>query len=94
MMQILMHYRLAVASRALAAVGGGYAVSSLAVTALALILPGHAVDRVVAATLTGLVVMPCAVMWCFAASTALKAWWGLLVAGLLLGAIIWLGGGV
>ncbi|MRW84599.1 DUF3649 domain-containing protein [Pseudoduganella sp. FT26W] len=94
MMQILMHYRLAVTSRALAAIGGGYVVTSLAVTALALNLPGHAVDRVVAATLIGLVVMPCAVMWCFATRTVLKAWLGLLVSGLLLGAIIWLGGGV
>jgi hypothetical protein len=94
MMHILMHYRLAVASRALAAIGGGYAVTSLAVTALALTLPGYPVDRVVAATLIGLVVMPCAVMWCFATSSALKAWLGLLASSLLLGAIIWLAGGV
>ncbi len=92
MMQILMNYRLGVASRALAAIGGSYAVSSLAVTALALILPGREVDRVVAATLIGLVVFPCAVMWCFATRTALKAWLGLLATGLLLGAIILIGG--
>jgi len=91
-MQILMHYRLGVASRALAAIGGGYAVSSLAVTGLALVLPGRDVDRVVAATLIGLVVYPCAVMWCFATRNALRAWLGLLTAGLLLGAVIYLGG--
>jgi hypothetical protein len=56
-------------------------------------LPGHNVDRVVTATLSGLVVMPCALMWCFATRTALQAWLGLLIAGLLLRAIIWLGGG-
>jgi branched-subunit amino acid permease len=93
MMQFLMNYRLAVASRALAAIGGGYAVSSLAVTAFALALPGRDVDRVVAATLIGLVVYPCAVMWCFATRSALLAWLGLLVTGLLLSAVILLGGG-
>lgn len=93
MMQILMNYRVGVASRALAAIGGGYAVSALAVAALAIGLPGREVDRVVAATLTGLVVYPCAVMWCFATRTALRAWLGLLAAGLLLGAVILLGGG-
>lgn len=92
MMHILMNYRVGVASRAVAAIGGSYAVSSLAVTALAIFLPGREVDRVVAATLIGLVVFPCAVMWCFATRTALKAWLGLLVTGLMLGAIIWLGG--
>jgi predicted Co/Zn/Cd cation transporter (cation efflux family) len=92
MMQILMNYRLGVASRALAAIGGGYAVSSLAVTALALALPGREVDRVVAATLTGLVVYPCAVMWCFATRTATRAWLGLIAAGLLLSAVIFFGG--
>ena len=93
MMQILMHYRLGVASRALAAIGGGYLISALAVKALALALPGAEVDRVVAATLTGLVVYPCAVMWCFAASSAVRAWLGLLASGLLIGAVILLGGG-
>lgn len=92
MMQILMNYRLGVASRALAAIGGSYAVTSLAVMALALMLPGREVDRVVAATLTGLAVFPCCVMWCFATRTALKAWLGLILTGLVLGAIIWLGG--
>lgn len=92
MIQILMNYRLGVASRALAAVGGSYVVTSLAVAALALLLPGREVDRVVAATLTGLLVFPCAVMWCFATRTALRAWLGLLAGGLLLGAIIWIGG--
>ncbi|SDG77946.1 DUF3649 domain-containing protein [Duganella sp. OV458] len=92
MMQILMNYRLGVASRALAAIGGGYAVSALAVAALAICLPGRDVDRVVTATLTGLVVYPCAVMWCFATSSAWRAWAGLLATGLLLGAVIFAGG--
>jgi hypothetical protein len=93
MMQFLMSYRLGVAARTLAAIGGGYAVSSLAVTALALVLPGRDVDRVVAATLIGLVVYPCAVMWCFATRTVWLAWLGLFVTGLLLSAVILLGGG-
>jgi hypothetical protein len=92
MMHILMNYRLGVASRALAAIGGGYAVSALAVAALAIALPGREVDRVVTATLAGLVVYPCAVMWCFATSTAWRAWLGLAVIGLLLWAVVFFGG--
>ncbi|WP_296952695.1 DUF3649 domain-containing protein [uncultured Massilia sp.] len=70
-------YRAAVASRAGAAIGGGYLLSWLAVRALALGLPMDPVDNVVAATLVGLAVYPCAVMWVFAAATPTRAWLGL-----------------
>ncbi|SHM61805.1 Protein of unknown function [Duganella sacchari] len=94
MIPILMNRRLGVASRALAAIGGGYAVTSLAVTALALTLPGREVDRVVAATLSGLAIFPCIVMWSFATRTALRAWLGVLAMAVALGAVVWLGGGL
>jgi hypothetical protein len=67
----------AVALRTIAAIGGGYLLASLATQALAITLPMTAVDAVVTATLTGLVVYPCAVMWCFAASTVPRACIGL-----------------
>lgn len=72
-----LRYRVAVASRAVAAIGGGYLLSSLATRAFALGLPMSPVDNVVAATLIGLAVYPCAAMWVFAAGTATRAWLGL-----------------
>lgn len=72
--------RAAVAVRTVAAIGGGYLLASLATRALAITLPMAAVDAVVTATLTGLVVYPCAVMWCFAARTVPRACLGLAAA--------------
>lgn len=72
-----LRYRAAVASRAVAAIAGGYLLSWLAVRAFALGLPMSPVDNVVAATLVGLAVYPCAVMWVFAAATPARAWLGL-----------------
>ena len=70
-------YRAGVAARAIAAIGGGYLLAALSTRALALGLPLSPVDSVVAATLAGLVVYPCAIMWCFAAASAVRAWLGL-----------------
>jgi hypothetical protein len=70
-------YRAGVAARVIAAIGGGYLLAALSTRALALGLPLSPVDSVVAATLTGLVVYPCAIMWCFAAASATRAWLGL-----------------
>jgi len=77
-----LHWRVraAVAVRTVAAIGGGYLLASLATRALAITLPMAAVDAVVTATLTGLVVYPCAVMWCFAARTVPRACLGLVAA--------------
>jgi len=83
-----LNYRLDVAVRALAAIGGAYGVTWLAVTAFALTLPGRDVDVVIAATLLGLAIFPIATMWSFAARSALRAWGGLLLAALLCAAVI------
>lgn len=69
-----LRYRAGVASRATAAIGAGYLLSSLVTQALALALPLDPVDRVVAATLTGLVIYPCAIMWSFAAASTSRVW--------------------
>jgi hypothetical protein len=69
--------RVVVALRTIAAIGGGYLLASLATQALAITLPMAPVDAVVTGTLTGLVVYPCAVMWCFAAATVARACAGL-----------------
>ncbi|MFK3737471.1 iron transporter [Massilia sp. TN1-12] len=75
-----LRYRAAVASRAVAAIGGGYLLATLCTRALALGLPMAPVDNVIAATLTGLIVYAVAAMWAFAAASASRAWMGLGVA--------------
>jgi hypothetical protein len=85
--------RIDVALRAVAAVGGGYLLAALTAAVLGLHLPMSRVDAVAAGTLFALVVYPCAVMWCFAARTAARAWLGLAVPALLLALPVVLGQG-
>lgn len=84
-----LRYRAGVASRTVAAIGGSYLLASLSTRALALALPLSPVDSVVAATLSGLALFPCAVMWTFAAASALRAWLGLGAACGLVGLALW-----
>ena len=72
-----LRYRAGVAARAVAAIGGGYLLALLGTRALALGLRLSPVDNVVASTLAGLVIYPLAVMGCFAAASATRAWLGL-----------------
>jgi len=81
----VLRYRLAVASRALAAIGGGYALAAVTAALLAVVLPMQPAEAVIAATLVSLIVFCCAVLWVFAARTAWRAWGGILAPGLLLG---------
>ncbi|VVM79483.1 hypothetical protein PS645_02190 [Pseudomonas fluorescens] len=80
-------YRMAVASRALAAVLGGYVVASLASVSLTLWLPMARADAAVTGMMTSFVAYLCAVLWCFACHSACRAWFGLIVASLLLAAL-------
>lgn len=72
-----LQYRLGVASRAIAAIFGGYAVTALATAVLALMLPLVRVDAAMTATLLSFVIYTCAVLWVFAARSAFKAWMGI-----------------
>ncbi|MDW5441944.1 DUF3649 domain-containing protein [Polaromonas sp. SM01] len=81
-------YRLAVASRVLAAIAGGYALSALASAALALYLPGTRAEAALTANMAAFVIYTGAVMGVFAARTAARAWQGLLLAALLPGALL------
>jgi hypothetical protein len=80
-----MKYRLGVASRAVAAIGGGYAVAALSTALLASLLPMAPADAVMTATMLSFTVYTCAAIWVFAARTAWHAWIGLVMPGALLG---------
>lgn len=83
-----LRYRLAVASRALAAIGGGYTVAALSAAVLALWLPLERVEAALAGTLASFVIHVCAVMWVFAARSASRAWLGLAVPAAVLGVLL------
>lgn len=81
-------YRAGVASRAIAAIGGGYAMAALSTAVLALLLPLTKADAVMASTMLSFTVYACAVIWVFAAPTALRAWIGLVLPAILLGLVL------
>ena len=81
-----MSYRLAVTSRVLAAVFGGYLVAALASVTLTLWLPlGR--DALVAGMTVSFLVYLVAVLWCIACRTAWSAWVGLLVPSVILATV-------
>ncbi|MFT0545940.1 DUF3649 domain-containing protein [Allopusillimonas ginsengisoli] len=82
-----LQFRLGVASRAAAAIFGGYALAASASSLLAVVLPLHKSDAVLTATLLSFVLYTCAALWAFAARSALRGWFGigLLTAIFLLG---------
>jgi hypothetical protein len=82
-------YRWAVASRAVAAIGGGYVVAALAATMLALYLPTSRVEATMTGTLASFLAYACAVIWVFAVRSAWKAWGGLLLVAAVLGVMVW-----
>ena len=89
---VTLRYRLAVASRLVAALAGGYGVAALAAIAGAWALPTDRVDAVVAGTVAAMLVLPVAAMGCFWARSATRAWAGILVFAAAFGAIAAAGG--
>ena len=83
-------YRLGVASRAVAAIAGGYALSSIAAVLLTLALPASRAEAVLTATMLSFLVYLGAVVWVFAAATAGRAWLGLIVPAVVLGGAAWI----
>lgn len=86
----MMRYRLAVASRAVAAILGGYGLASAASACLAVWLPMQRVDAVVTATMASFVVYTCGVIWVFATRNAWRAWAGILLPTAVLVGLFWL----
>ncbi|EDY87407.1 conserved hypothetical protein [gamma proteobacterium HTCC5015] len=79
--------RWAVLMRSLAAMFGGYAVTTLAVVCLSAALPMAPAFAVITATLLSFLILAVIAMWCFAAKTAARAWLGLLLMSLPLAAL-------
>jgi len=80
--------RWAVASRALAAILGGYLVAALSTAAGAVWLPGSRSESTLTAMMLSFAVYVGAVVWVFAARTASRAWLGLAVPAAVMGAMI------
>lgn len=83
-------YRLGVASRAIAAILGGYALAAASTAVLSLVLPLPRVEAVMTATLLSFTVYVCAAIWVFAARDALCAWLGIGVPTVVMGLGLWL----
>ncbi|MBZ9785214.1 DUF3649 domain-containing protein [Pseudomonas sp. REP124] len=79
-------YRLAVFSRVLAAVLGGYVITALSSVCLTLWVPMARAEAVVTGMMSSFLVYLLAVIWCFACRTAWRAWFGLMVPALILAA--------
>lgn len=67
-------YRLAILSRTLLAVAGGYLFSALSTASLALTLPLPKAQTVLAATQLSFAIYCALVIWAFCAPSAMRAW--------------------
>lgn len=77
-------YRLAVTSRSLAALLGGYLLASMASVCIALLAPLPRVDAVLTGMMLSFVFYLLAFIWCFACRSAWRAWLGVLLPSLVL----------
>lgn len=87
-------YRWGVAARTVAAIGGGYLLTAVAMAVLALLLPLPRADAAVIGTMLSFAVYACAAMWAFASRSALRVLIGMLAGCGLLAALLWLAGGL
>ncbi len=79
--------RLALISRIVAAVIGGYALASVFSIFLSYLLPAALPEAVLGATLFSFAVYTAAIIWVFAAASATRAWLGLLIPGAVMAAL-------
>ncbi|CAG8866970.1 hypothetical protein PS627_02253 [Pseudomonas fluorescens] len=80
-------YRLAVTSRSLAALLGGYLLASMASICIAFLAPLPKVDAVLTGMMLSFVFYLLAFIWCFACRSAWRAWLGVLLPSLALALI-------
>lgn len=72
-------YRLAVTSRSLAALLGGYLLASMASVCITLLLPMPKADAVVTGMMLSFLFYLVAILWCFACRSAWHAWLGVVL---------------
>jgi len=77
-------YRVAVISRSLAALLGGYLLASMVSICVALLAPMPQVDATLTGLLLSFVFYLLAFIWCFACRSAWRAWLGVLLPSLVL----------
>lgn len=84
-------YRFAIASRALAAIAGGYALAAGTNAALALALKnsGPKEEVIMLATMPSFLVWAGAVIWVFTARSAWRAWAGVAIPGVIVAGALW-----
>jgi len=85
-----LRYRAAVASRALAAIVGGYVLTSSAVAAIAVYLPLASADATLTATLLSFAIYAGIVLWVFATQSAMRVWLIMAAAAVTLKALLWI----
>ena len=85
---------LGILSRCVAAILGGYLLAALVAIGCALWLGPPRAEAVLVGMLLSFAVYAGAVIWVFAARSARRAWAGLAVPALALGAALFLGGGL
>lgn len=84
-------YRWAVASRALAAIGGGYALAAATAAGVGLALAragSSGVEAVLWASMLAFIVHAIAALWAFGCASARRAWLGIGIPAVLLGALV------
>ena len=84
-------YRLAVTSRIIAALFGGYLIAALTSVCITQWVPMSRADAVVTGMLLSFLAYLGAVIWCFACRTAWRAWFGILLPAAILAAVFGLG---
>lgn len=83
-------YRLAVASRVVAAAIGGYALASAATVLLARVWPGPQAQAMLWASMLSFAIYSLVVIWVFMARSATRAWIGVVSVTGVLAALAWL----
>lgn len=83
----LNRYRREIALRVLAAVFGGYALANVVAVILSFLLPMSTSNAVMTSLLLSFAIYTAAVLWVFSVKSVHKAWLGLAVPGVVLGAL-------
>ncbi|MBL4801609.1 MAG: hypothetical protein JKY45_06915 [Emcibacter sp.] len=85
--QVTLSYRLAVASRVVAAVMGSYCLATMATLVLTYALPAGRAQGLLMGMMLSFSIYAAAIVWVFSVRTAMYAWGGLLAITIALGCV-------